>query len=175
MLPISKGILRLAIAIGLVGPFLLRDVSNSLEPYPAVLQPTGSGKIFTTDNILTFTETQLIAIQVDGSEHRVDTRAFVSRIPHRYWQPIADMNFGLGPAATQSVSLDAQEIAVAEVEESSLEERRAMLNWIHTRLAQQGLREIHRLSTRRIEVFYDKESGTEVGRKLTKQTDVDLN
>ena len=175
MLPILKGILRLTIAIGLVGPFLLRDISNSLEPYPAVLQPTGSGKIFTTDNILTFTETQLIATQADGSEHRVDTRAFVGQIPHRYWRAITDLNFGLGPAETQSVSLGMWELIVTEVKESSPKEREAMLAWIHARLAQQELHEINRLSTRQIDVFYDRESGAEVKRELAKQTDVDLN
>ncbi len=171
----AKLISRLLLGIFLVIPFLLREISEGLEPYPAVLQPVGANKVSTTDNVLVFTEAQLIAIKIDGSVHEVDTEAFTGQIPHYYWGNMAYLGFGLGPARSQSLSLGMWNLTFTETKSSSLEERQAALRWIHTRLENQGLKDVNKLSARRMEVSYDKGSGAEVKRELVEEIDVDIN
>lgn len=145
------------VATCLAVPFLITEFSRDLEPYPAVLQPSGAYTISTTDSVLTFRQTQLVAREPDGSEMAVDTEAFMGAVPHHFWVRIADSRFGLEGTNKPS--------PVA---------RQATLSWIQERLRAQGIDDANALVVRRVELSFDVKSGEETNRAVTEQINVDL-
>ena len=163
------------VAICLAVPFLITEFSSDLEPYPAVLQPSGAYTISTDDNMLTFSKTQLIAQSPDGSELVVDTDAFMGAIPHHFWTRIADARFGLAHEAQQTSFLKLYPfLRRQESDKASSEARQATLDWIQERLLDQGIDEASTLVVRYITLSFDIESGEETHREVTKQINVDL-
>ncbi len=154
MFKFNKTAVRVVVAACLAVPFLITEISKGLEPYPAVLQPSGAYTVSTADNILTFKKMQLIARDLEGSELVVDTDAFMGTIPHHFWTRIAGARFGLSREASDS--------------------KQETLNWIQARLLDQGIDRASTLVVRYIALSFDVNSGKEIHREVTKQIDVDL-
>ena len=169
-----KMLVRVAVFAGLLGPLMLREKSGALEPFPAVLQPSGASKLTTKDTTLTFYTTQLIALKTDGSEQRVDAAAFMGNIPRHYWQKIAGSRYGLKLEASQGTSLGPWMLTTAADKPASSTEREEAIDWIHTRLQAQGIERVKALRTRKIKTSWDIESDTEVKREIQGETDVDI-
>ena len=153
---------------------MLREKSSALEPFPAVLQPSGASKVTTEDSVLIFYKTQLIALKTDGSEQRVDTAAFMGNIPRHYWQKIASSRYGLEAGTSKGTSLGPWMLAIAADEPASSTERKEALDWIHARLRAQGIEQVKTLRTRKIKTFWDIESDTEIKGEIQEETDVDI-
>ncbi len=168
-----KVVIGLAIAIALLGPFLLTEYVD-IEPYPAVLQPAGAYTISTADRLLTFDQTQLIAVKPDGSEIEVDTEAFMGAIPHHFWRNIAERDFGLQGAPSKSFSLGVWTLSATQQAEVSPKARQAAVSWIQSRLSEQGISGANALVVRRMKRSFDVEAGTESKREITEQIDVDI-
>lgn len=166
---------RLLIAIALLVPFGLRELSRSLEPYPAILQPSGAGKISTKDTRLRFYETELVAVRSDGSEQRLDPNEFMDKIPTQYWTHIARAHFGLGPAKTQDISLGIWTLTATTLKSASAQERVEALTWIHNRLKALGVEDAQTLKVSQIRILFDLQTATETQREITDQIDVDIN
>ena len=171
---IKKLGLRLLILLGLLCPFLLREASNSLEPYPAVLQPSGATKISASDGILRFSRTELIAISHAGTEQPLDPREFFDVIPNQYWSHIARNGFGLGEAKTRSVSLGIWTLSATTILEASPTERKAALDWMTTRLQRLGMSDVEKLQVRQVKTWFDIDKGVAVKSEITEQTNVEL-
>ena len=165
---------RLIIVLALLVPFSLRELSSSLEPYPAILQPSGSTKISTKDTVLKFYEMQIVAVRQDGSEQRIEPRALMDKIPIQYWTHIARSHFGLGPVKTQEFSLGIWTLTATTIKSASPQEKVEALNWIHNRLRELELEGVKTLSVRKIRILFDLNVGTEIKREITEQIDVDI-
>ncbi|MEL7227529.1 MAG: hypothetical protein AAF810_16790 [Cyanobacteria bacterium P01_D01_bin.36] len=198
-----KNRIRVAIALCLTAPFILREISGALEPYPAVLQPSGAHKVSTNSTLLEFRETQLFTLQkgnaqtngtqTDGTQtedaqtentqqhtakekavRRVDTTAFMGNIPSHYWEHLAIASYGLAEGKSQSASLGRWTLSATTIKSASPKERETALNWIHARLSAQGIHNADTLRIRYVKKFWDIEANTEVKREIKREIDVDI-
>ncbi|MGB3672198.1 MAG: hypothetical protein WA984_18940 [Phormidesmis sp.] len=165
---------KVAIALCLLAPLALREISGALEPYPAVLQPSGAHKVSTADTLLEFRQTHLFAVQADGSEQQVDAIAFMGNIPSHYWEHLAIASYGLAEGKSQTASLGRWALTATTIKTAPPTERIEALAWIHDRLHAQGIDNANTLSIRYMKIFWDIESDTEIKRELNKQVDVDI-
>lgn len=170
----QKLILRLIILGGLILPFLLREASNSLEPYPSALQPSGATKISTAEGVLRFSTTELVAIRSDGTEQRLDPNQFFGVIPNQYWTHIARNGFGLSEPKAQSVSLGIWTLSVTTILEASPDDRAAVMDWMKTRLTEIGIPDTEKLRVQQVRTLFDIDKRTIVKREVTEQTDVEI-
>ncbi len=169
-----KVAIGLLLAIALLGPFLLREYSSGFEPYPAVLQPSGAYTISTANRLLTFDQTDLVAVKPDGSKVQVDTDALMGAIPHQFWTSIAERDFGLKGAPSRSFSLGVWTLRATPQAAVSLKVRQAAVSWIQSRLNEQGISGANALVVRRMKRSFDVAAGTESKRKITEQIYVDI-
>ncbi|ESA36269.1 hypothetical protein N836_07970 [Leptolyngbya sp. Heron Island J] len=170
----KKLVLRLIILLGLILPFLLREVSNSLEPYPAVLQPSGATKISTSEGVLRFYKTELLAIGNDGTEQFLDPRQFFNTIPHQYWTHIARNGFGLSQPKSRSFSVGIWTLSATTILEASPEERIAALDWMKARLIELEMPETEKLRVQQVRTLFDIDKRMIIENEITEQTDVEL-
>lgn len=168
-----KTAIRMVIAFCLIGPFLLREADRTLEPYPAVLQPSGAYKVSTKDAVK-FRKKQLLAVENDGSEHEIHTDDFMGDIPSHYWSYVADSRYGLASEKERTVALGRWRLTLVTHKEASPTERKEALRWIHARLRAQGIDDAAIIRIREIDTFWDVQSGTEVKRETKEQIDVDI-
>ena len=169
-----KVAIGLVLAIALLSPFLLREYSSGFEPYPAVLQPSGAYTISTAGRLLTFDQTDLLAVKPDGSEVEVGTEALMGAIPHQFWTNIAERDFGLKGAPSRSFSLGVWKLSATPQAAVSSEARQAAVSWIQSRLNEQGINGANALIVRRMKRSFDVEAGTESKREVTEQINVDI-
>lgn len=78
----------------LLVPFILRNKHHWLELYPAVLLPSGAGKINTANGYVTFGEHNLWGYRKNVLQ-KIEITDFLGDIPVQNFHPIAEGNFGL--------------------------------------------------------------------------------
>ena len=62
------------LALFLLVPFILREVYSRAEPYPAVLLPSGAGRIYVGTGEVNCGNLELLAVFNSGEEKRIDPR-----------------------------------------------------------------------------------------------------
>ena len=80
----------------LIGPFCLRTMWPSLEPYPAIMLPSGAGKLKLQPDEFSFS--RLVVYGQDGENNKwtlVDPLKFLDPIPVWYLNDLAYRHFGL--------------------------------------------------------------------------------
>ena len=193
-----KNRIRVAIALCLTAPFILREISGALEPYPAVLQPSGAHKVSTNSTLLEFRETQLFTLQKGNAQtngtqtedaqtentqqhtakekavRRVDTTAIMGNIPRHDWEHLAIASYGLAEGKSQSASLGRWTLSANTIKSASPKEREPALNWIPARHSAQGIHNADTLRIRYVKKFWDIEANTEVKREIKREIDVDI-
>ncbi|MGD1866033.1 MAG: hypothetical protein ACFB0D_15905 [Phormidesmis sp.] len=175
-----KNQVKIAVVVCLVAPLILREASGALEPYPAVLQPSGAHKVSTNNALLEFPETQLFALRKAGAKKaaeegtKIDTSAFMGNIPSHYWEQIAIAHYGLGEGKSQSASLGRWTLTANTIKSASPQEREEALHWIHSRLSAQGIDNVDTLRIRYLKTFWDIETNSEVKREIKREIDVDI-
>jgi hypothetical protein len=92
----------LAVAAFLFIPFILREISPLLEPYPAILLPGGASKVVMGDTVFTVRSTELLAVNSDGVAQRLEPGAFMRNVPLQYFRALTENNFGLAPLPWRS-------------------------------------------------------------------------
>lgn len=83
----------LFIALALLVPEIARKVSGSLEPYPAVLLPAGTGKLKLDGRRVTLTH-NLVEARRAGQWQEVDRAALLDPLPVHYFGEMVRGNFG---------------------------------------------------------------------------------
>lgn len=83
----------LAVALGV--PFALKFFCRALEPYPAVIFPSGAKLLHRDAGALRFSETRLYGPRPDGRWKRLNVETFLAPLPEQYFKPIVDNRFGL--------------------------------------------------------------------------------
>jgi hypothetical protein len=82
----------------LVVPFAITFLAPGLEPYPAVLLPSGSGRIQVAGEQMDFSRTSIYGKVARGDAWtRLSPPKFLSPIPDDFFPPLAQRNFGLSP------------------------------------------------------------------------------
>ena len=100
-------LLYTALLLGfLLVPFAIREFAPALEPYPAVLLPSGAGRIKTTQGQIDLGRTGLYG-KVAGSNAwtRLSPAEFLNPIPPQDFLPIAQRYFGLSPIGPLALTI----------------------------------------------------------------------
>jgi hypothetical protein len=147
----------------LVVPFAIAFVAPILEPYPAVLLPSGAGTIKTTGDQMDLSRTSIYGKALgSGSWTRLSPSQFLSPIPAEFFPPLAQRYFGLrtvepAPYRTRvGVVLTVSPRKVDEKEVASAKQ------WLRTRLKESGCEDgLLRISQEVVTIR--RSDGTELG------------
>lgn len=156
---------KLCIALCLLIPFLLSEISPTLQPYPAILLPSGANTIYIEDNQVSFNRIELIAVLPDRSEQLLDPTVLFAPIPQQYWPHIARLNFGLGAEKTKSISFGHWTLMVRTRRAATDTEHAETIRWLRMQLARLGLADAVALNVRASLLTYDIVEQTEVKRE----------
>lgn len=165
----------LALAVFLLVPFMLREDSRILEPYPAVLLPSGAAKISVVDGQVPGRALELVAIRADGTEETIDPRQFftINEIPS--WPWIAGRGFGLADGKSKQATIGSWTLSVATQRAASDAQRKEAIQWLKQRLASVGIPDAQSFQVRQLKIQYDINSRTIVDREAATKLDVQLN
>jgi hypothetical protein len=82
----------------LLVPFAIREVARTLEPYPAVLLPSGGGTIKTTEDQIDLDRRRIYGrVAGGGAWTSLSPTQFLDPIPTEFFFPLADRYFELSP------------------------------------------------------------------------------
>jgi hypothetical protein len=123
----------------LVVPFAISTLAPILEPYPALLLPSGGGRVKTTEDQMDLGRISIYG-RVAGRDAwtRLSPPKFLSPIPAEFFSPIAQHSFGLspvGPIANRTrvgveVTIDTRKVGQEEVKNAK--------QWLRARLNASG-------------------------------------
>lgn len=124
----------------LLVPFAVRTLAPTLEPYPAVLLPSGTGTIKITGGQ---TDLDRIAIygKTAGSDAwtRLSPSRFLNPIPPQYFPTLAQRNFGMSPAGPIAHRIHGVGVLITiQPRKVSEEEVRNAKQWLRARLKGSG-------------------------------------
>jgi hypothetical protein len=123
------------LATVLIVPFLIR--AGPTEPYPAVLLPSGAGKVNATGEL---TDSDRTAIYAKSAGHdawiRLSPAEFMHPVPVQYFPTLAQRYFGLLPTPHQILKLGF--LAIDTQPKISDEEIKSAKQWLRQRLAETG-------------------------------------
>ena len=124
----------------LVPPFLLKTLSASLEPYPAIILPAGPHQVELTGDRVNFTRLSLWGKKpATGSWTRIDSKKFLAPIPHEYLENIIDNSFGLEVAEKKYNNIFQQNLFAILHAKISANDRKDTKKWLRYRLSKQNL------------------------------------
>jgi hypothetical protein len=119
----------------LVVPFAIAFVAPTLEPYPAVILPSGAGTIKTSEDQMDLSRTSIYG-KVPGSESwtRLSPQQFLSPIPTEFFPPLAQRYFGLRPV--EPVASRTRVGVVVTINPRKVDEKAiaSAKQWLRTRL-----------------------------------------
>ena len=88
----------------LVIPYMIKLIVR-LEPYPAIILPSGAGKVERKDDSFQFTRTNIYGLGlVSGEWERRDPKSFLNPIHVHFLSAIIKNDFGLNPDLEYTVS-----------------------------------------------------------------------
>ena len=127
------------LSVFLVVPFAIATLAPVLEPYPAVLLPSGALRIQTTGDQMDIGRTSIYG-RVAGHDAwtRLSPPEFVSPIPDSFFSPLVQHYFGLspvGPVANRTrvgvvITIDPRKVPEEEVKNAK--------QWLSARLKESG-------------------------------------
>lgn len=123
----------------LVVPFAIAFVAPTLEPYPAVLLPSGAGKINTTGDQLDLSRTSLYGKALgSGSWTRLSPPQFLHPIPAEFFPPLAQRCFGLQPVEPTPYRTRVGIVVTISPRKVDEKEIARAKEWLRTRLKESG-------------------------------------
>jgi hypothetical protein len=138
------------------------------------MSPRGGGTVITTDGVVEFPATVIVARDPSGAEVVVDAAEFLDPIPAHYLEALAKDGFGLAEKDGVTVAVKGLnwsfDMARPDVSDG---DRRAARDWLARRLESLGLAP-DSFAVRYLVVAVDAGNGEEVGRTTVGETDVDL-
>lgn len=98
--------LTLLLAFILVPPFALTTLKPHLEPYPALILPSGAVKVKVGAKDISFVRTSLWGKQeTDNTWTRIDLETFWTPLPKQYFKPIVRNSLGLKSGKPRIIQL----------------------------------------------------------------------
>lgn len=91
-------LLTFLLAIVLLIPYGLKLLSSSLEPYPAILFPSGAAQVRGNQDSFEFETINLYCFDLNSEAWKPqDTSSFLSPIPNHFFGAVVKNEFGLNP------------------------------------------------------------------------------
>jgi hypothetical protein len=123
----------------LVVPFAIAFLASPLEPYPAVILPSGAGTIKTTEDQMDLTRTAIYG-KAPGSDSwtRLSPAQFLSPIGAEFFSALAQRYFGLRPV--EPVPYRTRVGVVIKLNPRKVDEKEIphAKEWLRTRLKESG-------------------------------------
>lgn len=95
----------------LFGPFAIKLMVT--EPYPAVIMPSGSGRIEIGDNTFTFRHYRAYGITQAGAKEALDLVDFIQPAHPQYLYEVFRNQFGLKNGSTKTIKIRGTNLTVA--------------------------------------------------------------
>jgi hypothetical protein len=134
-----NSIYTVALLTVLVVPFAIAFLASPLEPYPAVLLPSGAGMIKTAGDQLELPRTSIYG-KVPGKDSwtRLSPSLFLSPIPPEFLPPLTQRYFGLRPV--EPVPYRTRLGLVIKINPRKVDEKEIprAKEWLRTRLKESG-------------------------------------
>lgn len=132
--------LTLLLSCLLIPPFIIKTLYPSLEPYPAVILPSGSNTINIEDSKVSFSKTSVWAKQNSRAKTwtEIDSRKFIEPIPGYYLQHIALNSFGFESKAKKTGSILKRKHDSILSSKITSDEIAATKNWFKQKLNKSG-------------------------------------
>jgi hypothetical protein len=124
----------------LLVPFAIRILAPTLEPYPAVLLPAGTGGIKTTEGQIDLDRTAIYG-RAAGRDAwtRLSPSQFLNPIPPAFFLTLAQRYFGLSPIAPIAHSIRGVGVVITtDTHKVSEEEVKNAKQWLRARLNGSG-------------------------------------
>lgn len=174
MFQLRKPIARASLFLILVIPFILSEISSGLEIYPAVLLPTGANLISTSDRIVVFRSSELVAIHSSGLEEILDPKVFFGDIPVQYWTSLANREFGFKTEERESLTVGLWTLSAVVSPQATGQQKQQLQEWMSHRLEALNLSQVSTLRVRKIIVSFDVNNKTEVAREVDSYFDIEI-
>ncbi len=121
-------------------PFYLRTLQQ-IEPYPAVLMPSGPSVIKNVNNQVNLKVKKLYAIDNTGKWKKINLRLLLYPIPPQYSETLASKGFGFGNDSSEGDRTKNEffkKIKDINTASPSKEELADLRQWLKMKLAQQN-------------------------------------
>jgi len=127
------------LSASLLVPFAIGYLAPTLEPYPAVLLPSGAGRIKTTGDQIDFNRAAIYG-RVAGRDAwtRLSPSQFLNPIPPEFFPPLAQRYFGLSPIGPITHTIKGGAVIRIDTQKVSEEEVRNAKQWLRARLNRSG-------------------------------------
>jgi hypothetical protein len=123
----------------LVVPFAIAFLASPLEPYPAVILPSGAGTIKTSEDQMDLTRTSIYGkLASSDSWTRLSPSQFLNPIPPEFFPALAQRYFGLRPV--EPVPYRTRIGMVVKFNPRKVDEKEVphAKEWLRTRLKESG-------------------------------------
>ncbi len=133
------------LAVLLIPYFLRSKYGVALEPYPAVMLPSGSGTVDVDPDKTKVKFTSLYALNTEGTWSKVDNARLLYPIPIQYLNPILAKEFGLkenaGAIRPGIQSELAGNLSMAWAKQITEQDKKEARAWLGKKLKQQNFQE----------------------------------
>ena len=155
-------------------PFFIKLVNPKLELYPAIILPSGAGKIDLKEKSIEVQNLSIYGYNTQGKLQKIDVVNFLAPIPRQYLYGIAETEFGLSTQTVDEIKIRGLEKRI-EVKRRliSLEKQKLAKAWLSKQLGELGL------STSSILIRYevkklDLDNGKEISVKINNEKNISL-
>ncbi len=158
-------------------PYALKVVAPVLEPYPAIIFPSGHSKVDINDTDLTYSRVALVGFDKDTlAEKQLEPRAFLKPIPTQYLTYLAKNEFGLEADRNETIHFRYLSFPPRTFErrKPSQEEIGEMKQWLREKLIEQNCSG-ERFIIRRSKTTISTETGETIKREIHSEKTIALN
>jgi hypothetical protein len=149
----------------LLVPFAIAFLAPTLEPYPAVLLPSGAGSIKTTGDQMDLSRTSIYGkVLGSGSWTRLSPPQFLSPIPADFFPPLAQRYFGLRPVEAAPYRTRVGVVVTIKPRQVDEKEIASAKQWLRARLKESGCEDSVLRITQET-VTFRRSDGAEIGVK----------
>lgn len=86
-------------------PFSMKTAHSKLEPYPAIILPSGAGKLNLQEGVIKVNNLAIYGYDFQGKLQKIDAKKLLDPIPNQYLYAVVDNEFGLSTKITDEVLL----------------------------------------------------------------------
>ena len=105
MKPLFSPKFTILLIIALFVPFAIKTANSKLEPYPAIILPSGASKLDLKKGAIGVDSLSIYGYDTQGKLEKIDVKQFIAPIPSHYFQVIANNEFGLSTKTTDEIWL----------------------------------------------------------------------
>ncbi|MGK7951084.1 MAG: hypothetical protein AB4368_20435 [Xenococcaceae cyanobacterium] len=155
-------------------PFVMTTANLKLEPYPAIILPSGAGKLDLKEGVINVYNLSIYGYDIQGKLQKIDQTGFLNPIPNHYLYAVFDNEFGLSTKTKDEIVLRGlnKKIEIKRKSTTPEEQKKAKL-WLSEKLTDLGLSSskiVFRYELKKLEI----NSGREVSKEINDEKIISL-